>query len=464
MRVLMLGMNHRTAPVELRERLALSGAALDDAIDRFRALYPLCEFVALSTCNRTEFYLARPVHEPPSFAELTDFLVALHGVDRGVLQAATIHRENDQAVAQLFRVACGLESMVLGEPQILGQVKRAYEQAALRQAVGPVLHRVFQQAIALAKQVRHSTGIDHGRVSVGSVACDFARQIFQRFDDKTVLAIGAGEMAKLTLRHLAKLRPGKLWLTNRTLARATALAQQLGLTADLGGARSFDDLDNLLIEADIVLTSTAAVEPIITARQFKRLLRRRRSRPLFIVDIAVPRDVEPEVGTLSNIYLYNIDDLQRVVAQTHEDRTGQVEQANAMVLQAMRACMTEIQNRDIGKLIRALRQKLHDVGEAELQRTTRKLAALSQAQLQAALPELLEEHTHRVLNKILHLPLSQLDRSAADPERSGLGFHAAALRRLFALEEEGNLQEGVGSRETEVRSQEAEVSSQRRKA
>jgi glutamyl-tRNA reductase len=439
MRIVTLSISHRTASVDLRERITIAGDRVDAALDTFRRLYPQAEAVVLSTCNRTELYVARPAHEPPTFEHLDAFLAEFCQVPTREVAAAAIHREQDQAVAHLFRVTTGLESMVLGEPQILGQVKRAYESSQRKEAVGPVLHRVFQQAISVAKQVRNESGIDEGRTSVGSVAVDYIAQVFERFDDKVMVAVGAGEMVKLTLRHLMKLKPAKLWLANRTRQRADDLAALMSLGGPQGGVRPFEELDELLVEADIVLTSTGATKPIITESRFKPLIRRRRSRPIVIVDIAVPRDVEPAVGKLSNVYLYNIDDLQRVVLKTHESRSALVEACEQRVVEAARACMTGVQHRDVGVLIRALREKLHDFAAVERQRTLKKLAGAtgaSNGEAEALRMEM-EEHDHRLVNKILHLPLSQLDMK--DPD-APLSFVAAALRRLFVLDD-GNTKE-----------------------
>ena len=427
MRIVMVGLNHRTAPVELRERVAFQGDALHAALDRLREQHPHAELAILSTCNRTEIYLARGTHESPTVDHLIELLSRGIAEDTARIRAALVHREGEQAVLHLFRVCAGLDSMVLGEPQVLGQAKRAYEVAQNRCTVGPVLHRVFQDAIAVAKRVRTETGIDSGRGSVGSVAVDFARQIFQDFSDKTVVGIGAGELAKLTLTHLAGLKPARLWITNRTASRAETLARRLNIAVDAGGVRSFEDLDALLVEADVVLTATGADRPIITAERFKPLLRKRRFRPLFIIDVALPRDVEPEVGSLANIYLYNLDDLQRAIAQTQQSRAEEAQQCEEQLRDAARACLAQVQNRDVGVLIKALRHKLHELGKAEQERTMRKLAASPRD-----VESLLEEHTHRVINKILHMPLSQMDQRKAD---SPLAFYAAALRRLFDLHE-----------------------------
>jgi glutamyl-tRNA reductase len=427
MNITLLGISHRTAAVELREKLALDPDALSRAAAAFRAAYPEAELTVVSTCNRVEWYIARPLQQPPDIDQLRDFVAEQSGVTRESLVASSIQRENLSAVEHLMRVTCGIESMVVGEPQIIGQVKRSYEQAVALGSVGPVLHLLFQEALRLGKQVRTETGIDTGRVSVSSVAVDFARQIFDQFDDKTVVGIGAGDMAKLTLKHLIDLKPKRLWLCNRSIDRARALTERLAISSEQGGARQMDDLDELLVEADIVLTSTGSREPVITVERFTPLLKRRRFRPLFIIDIAVPRDVESAVGGLNNVYLYNIDDLQQVVEQTHEQRSVLAEQASASIRTAADACMTQIQNRDIGQLIRALRSRLHEIGDLEKQRTIRKLEHASPQDL----PALIDEHTHRVVNKILHMPVSQLDRHQPP---ATLGFFAAALRRLFRLE------------------------------
>jgi glutamyl-tRNA reductase len=429
MRVLFVGINHRTAPVELRERFAMP----DDPrpqLDAFRQRFPHAECVILSTCNRVEVYAARPTHDPPKGEDIQRFLAERFGVPMEQVATACIHREQDQAISHLFRVCCGLDSMVLGEPQILGQVKRAYESAKGSNAAGPVLHKVFQQAIATAKQARTETGIDAGRVSVGSVAADLARQVFSKFADKTVLGIGAGEVAKLTLRHLLDLTPEHLWLVNRTAERASDLAQKFDLAHPLGGARPWDQLDELLVEADIVVTSTAAPKPILTPDRFKPILKRRRHRPLFVIDLAVPRDADPAIGSMTNLYLYNIDDLQAIVAQSLGLRGDEAQACERHVSRAVAACMSEITHADLGQLIRRLRSKLHNIGEDERQRTLKKMADCHDP---GAVGDALDEHTHRLINKILHMPLSQLNQRNRD---APLGFYAAALRRLFDLDED----------------------------
>lgn len=440
MRILMLGLSHRTADVALREKLSLEGDRALQMIVRLRERFPQAECVVLSTCNRTELYLARPSHHGPSATELQMLLGQVTSVPLETVASVAIHREQEQALRHLFHVCVGLDSMVLGEPQILGQVKRAYEWAIGQHMVGPVLHQVFQRAIATAKALRHETPIGEGRTSVGSVAVEFARRIFSDFSDKTITCIGAGEMVKLTLRHLQTLQPQKVWIINRTLARAVALAEQTGLQHPAlarGGARPWEALDSLLVESDIIITCTGATQPLLTAERFRPLLKQRRGRPLLLIDIAVPRDIDPAIGSMRNTYLYNLDDLQKVVEASLSDRAETAQACQARVSSAVAACLSDLQHRDLGALVRQLREQLHTIGRVELDRTFRRLRARLGDQIseesQADAERMLQEHTHRVVNKILHLPLSQLDHHNPD---APLGFYAAALRRLFDLHEE----------------------------
>lgn len=432
MRIMMVGLNHRTASVNLREQLAVAGDDVPATLRELSERFPGIEAALISTCNRTELYVARPAEQAPGAAELRQFLSEQADVDPEALTPATIHREQGPAAQHLFAVAGGLDSMVVGEPQILGQVKRAYEAAAEAETVGSILHQLFQQAIATGKAVRRDTAIGEGNLSVGSVAVDFARQIFDALTDKEVLSIGIGEMTKPMLRHLLGQSPRKLWLVNRTTSQASALARQLALPDTQGGAQPWDQLNELLVQSDIVLTATGAAEPIITHEHLKPLLRRRRNRPLFIIDIALPRDVDQSVGALNNVFLYNIDDLQSAIHANRDHRGQAVQACQQQVNDAAAACMAQIQHQDLGYLVRHLRQQLHAIGQQEQQRTNRKLAAHAQSGDPDKLSDIVNEHTHRVINKILHLPLSQLDNRDAD---APLGFYAAALRRLFQLDD-----------------------------
>ena len=426
MRLVMVGLNHRTAELSVREQIAQrlgDGSRIGQAL---RQTYPDVEVAALSTCNRIEIYIARPTHEPPSGDQLAHWMVEQAGVEQA--RASVIHREQDQAATHLFRVAAGLDSMVLGESQILGQVRRAYDAARDAGWVGSTLHKLFQEAISTAKRVRSEAGLDALEASVGSAAVRFSRGVFDHFDDKSVLAVGAGEIVKSTVKQLAAVQPRRIRIVNRTLASAQSLADALHL--DVGQCvRPWDDLDACLTEADVVITGTGASDPILTRQRMRGVVKARRRRPLLILDIALPRDVEPDVGSLANVYLYNLDDLQGAIDQDARQKQQQVEHAARIIHEAVASCMAQIHHRDLGRLIRALRRKLHEVGDQERQRTRAKLAGAGPD----AVERVLDEHTQRVINKILHMPLSQLDQR--NPE-APLGFYAAALRRLFDLQQD----------------------------
>lgn len=444
MRVHLLGVSYRTAGIDLRDRLAVVPRGLDHAVGVLRRRCPGAEAVVLSTCNRTELYLAGRAGDPLAGVDARGVLAEVCKVTPGDLGDAMLHRVDGQAVSHVFRVACGLDSMILGEREVLGQLRRAYEAAVERRSAGPVLHRVFQQAIRVAKRARTETGIDEGRVSIGSIAVDFARQIFERFDDKTVLGIGAGPAAKLTLRHMQALGPARVWVTNRSADRAGALASRLGLSAGGGGARPIGELDALITEADIVLTSTGAPRAILSVERVQPLLKKRRGRPLFIVDTAVPRDVDPRVGGLKNVYLYNIDDLQRVAAETHGQRQGQAARCETMLSDAVKTCMMHLENHDVGQVVHALRRRLHALGLAEQRRTGRKLTSLHDIGLADEIERLLGEHTHRLINKVLHVPLARLQARDGD---APVGLYLEALRELFELEDVASEGESVAAEE-----------------
>ncbi|GAB4110940.1 MAG: glutamyl-tRNA reductase [Phycisphaeraceae bacterium] len=428
MRVLFVGINHRTAPLSLRERCAVVGD-IQPYLHAIKQRFPASECVVLSTCNRLEVYATRPNQQPPDADDLRAILAELFEVPADQLAAATIHREQDQAIGHLFRVCCGLDSMVIGEPQILGQVKRAYESAVAYGTVGPVLHRVFQQAIAAARQARTATGIDQRPRSVGSIAAGLAQQVFNDLSRRTILAIGAGEIAEDTLQHLLRHKPGRLLVINRTSERALQLAEQLGLTSDLGGARPWEELDHLLKKTDVVVTSASAPEPILTPTRLKPILKRRCYRPLVVIDLGLPRNVDPAVGSMKNLYLHNLDDLQHLTAHGTGPQADVIHACESHLNRAVTACLSQITHANLGQLIRQLRNQLHDLGQEENRRTLRKLTQQADS---PAVRQAIEEHTHRLINKILHLPLSQIDHRNPD---APLGFYAAALRRLFDLKD-----------------------------
>ena len=310
-RLLAVGVDHRSAPASVREALAFDGPKYDQGLQTLSQTFPGTELVILSTCNRVEIYLAGTPETAPEAEALSDFLVKFHGVRSELFSGHLVSYHDEGAVGHLFRVAASLESLVLGEGQILGQVREAYRAAVDRKTVGPIFHTVFQTALKVGKMVREKTGMDQGRLSVASVAVDLAREVFDTFADKTVLVIGAGKMGDLTLQHLKALSPGRILITNRHPDKAEAAASRWN-----GQAVPFDRLGQALIEADLVVSTTAATEPVVTLDQYVRVQRARRNRLALILDIAIPRDFDPRIGDLDQVTLYHVDDLRARLSRT----------------------------------------------------------------------------------------------------------------------------------------------------
>lgn len=428
-RLLLMGLNHATAPVAVRERITLDVAGCREAMRAFRGKFPRAEVVILSTCNRVELYSARAVHEHPRGDELIQFLADLRDLPVELLRPHLYEKANRDVVTHLFRVASSLDSMILGETQILGQVRHAYEMAKAEGAVGAMLNPLFQRAVGVGKTVLSQTAIAEGRLSVASVAVDYARRIFQRFDDKTVLSVGAGKMGVLVLQHFARLSPGRLVVCSRELERAQRVAGQFG-----GAGLPMDQLDEALASADIVVTSTGATRPVITRRQFEPILRMRHERPIFLIDIAVPRDVEAEVGQLEQVHLYNLDDLQQAVSGTRDSRRQAIADAEKLVADAVEEFVTWAQTRQLGPLIEQLYERSHRMALEEVERMVgRRADASPQDRAQ------LEELARRIVNKLLHDPVQQL-RTRDDQAVSG-GAYVHAMQKLFRLEVERGREE-----------------------
>jgi glutamyl-tRNA reductase len=427
-RLLLLGLNHATAPLAVRERLAFNEAQRRAAVLAFRERFPDAEAVLLSTCNRVELYAGRAVHGRPRVEEMVEFLAGFHGVDASVVRPHLYEKSNADVVRHLFTVASSLDSMVLGETQIIGQVREAYDVARELASAGPMLHPLFQRAIAVGKQVMSQTPITEGRLSVASVAVDYARQIFDRFGDKTVLSIGAGEMAQLALQHFRELRPGRLLVCNRDPAKAAALAREFG-----GEAVPFDRLHDWLVQADVVISSTGSTLPIITRAQFDGLLRQRRYRPIFLIDIALPRDIEAGVGELEHVYLYNLDDLQKVVQGTHAQRRGAIDAAGRIVEQEVREFAVWHRQREVGPMIERLYGRYHRIAQEELARTLNKMPDLSAEQRSQV-----EDLARRLVNKMLHDPVHTLRKGGAEDAHAGgpAAPYLHAMEKLFKLSDE----------------------------
>jgi len=418
MRLFAVGVSHRTAPVELRETVDFARRGLPLALEALRERRLAREAVVLSTCNRAEIYVAA---DSEAAAESCGrFIGEFNGVDWKTLEPHVVVYRGPEAAGHLFRVAAGLDSLVVGEPQILGQVKNAFTAASEFKSTGALTHRLFTTAFSVGKRVRSETGLGEGAVSVSYAAIALARKIFGRLKGLNVLILGAGEMAALTGTHLRAQEVGQLTIASRTLASAEALAAELS-----GQAIPWSSLAQALPAADIVVTATGSPEPVLTRARVEEAMRPRRGRALFIIDIAVPRDVDPEAGSLDQVFLYNIDDLQTIVKENLARRTTEVQRAESIVREEVDRFRAWMQSRDVVPTVVALRQQFETIRKAELQRLEPKLASLS--------PDArarVDEVTHLIVEKLLLTPTEQL--KAADDEATALAY-SDALNRLFKL-------------------------------
>ncbi len=424
MQILQVGLSHQTAPVEIREQLALSEAAVPVAL---RTLCPnngrdsgyALEGAVLSTCNRLEVYA---VLESPSRSDgdIRDFLAAVSGASRMVFDPHLQVHEGEAAVTHLCEVASGLDSMVLGESEIQGQVAQAHQLALTHGAAGPVINALFRAAVRAGKRARTETAISEHATSVSHVAVELAAQIFDDLAQKRALLVGAGEMAELAAKNLVDNGVGSLLVVNRSPGRAAGLAKQFG-----GEALGWDHLTQALHQADIVISSTAAPHAILRSEAVADAMHMRRNRPLFIIDIAVPRDVEPAVGDLSNVFLYDIDDFQQVVEANLAQRRREVPRVEAIIRKEVADFLAWFRARDVVPTIVDLRQHIDSIRESELERILQKLEHLPEQERNAIL-----SFSQRLVNKILHQPTVRLKEHANGREAY---LYTEAVRDLFGI-------------------------------
>jgi len=416
MRILLTGLNHKTAPVELRERLAIASEKLALETRGLLAHDGVREGLILSTCNRVELLVCHEGGDPA----LPAYLSRLFAVDARTLQPHLYEYRDAEAVRHLFRVAASLDSMVVGEPQILGQVKESYTTARSVGAVGPELERLLQSAFAAAKKVRSETRIGASSVSIASVAVDLAKKIFGSLEGKRVLLVGAGKMSELAARHLMQQGAGSLLIANRTHERAIDLARKFN-----GHVVRFDELHARADEADILITSTGSPEFLFRAPHAQQFLQRRRNRPMFFIDIAVPRDIDPEINRLEGIFLYDIDDLQSVAASNLADRGGEARHAEVILEQELTRYHQRVEALDVVPALVDLQAAAEEMRLAELRRNHAHLRGLTASQ-QAAV----ESMTRGLMNKFLHQPLQMLKAAA----REGDAARVEAIRSAFLRE------------------------------
>jgi glutamyl-tRNA reductase len=400
MPLIALGLNHQTAPLPLREKVAVDAAALPEALASLTGVEGVQEAAVLSTCNRTEIYAHL---EGDGEQGLVRWLAERHGMDPEALDGYLYRHGEGDAVRHLFRVATGLDSLVLGEPQILGQVKEAWQAARAAGSLRNPLDRLFQQTFAVAKRVRTDTRVGAHPVSVAFAAVRLARQAFARLDEATVLLIGAGDTIELAARHLADAKVRRLLVANRTLEHAQTLASRHG-----GVALALSDLDRHLDEADIVISATASRVPVLGKAQVEAALKARRHRPMFLLDLAVPRDIAEDVGTLRDVYLYTVDDLEQVIEDNRASRREAAQQAEAIIDLQVEHYLGWWQAQGRQDALRRLRADGESARDAALAR------AAAQLEAGEAPREVLQRLAHQLTNRLLHAPSTALRRAALD--------------------------------------------------
>lgn len=422
MSIVLVGVNHKTAPVEVRELLAFSDQACSEGLRKLVDGEVVREGLIVSTCNRVEI-LSTTSSDQIHLGQqrITEFLDAEHNLPPGFLSNHIYSHANDQAIRHLFRVASSLDSMVVGEPQVLGQVRHAYSLAVEAGTAGRVLNRLVHHTFRVAKRIRSETGIAASAVSISYMAVELGRKIFDSLKGRTVLLIGAGEMAELSARHLVGAGATRVIISNRTEQAAQRLASEFG-----GETVPFDQLVNGLAEADVVICSTGAPNYVVTEQLAQAARERRRNRPTCMIDISVPRNIDPAVGKVPNVFVFDIDDLESVISSNIREREREAERAELIVQSEVMQFQQSMRVMDIGPTIGALRQKLQAMAKGEMERQRKRLGPLT-AEQEAAIEALLMS----TVNKISHPVLNQMRRSYETSDADTV----QALRDIFGLEE-----------------------------
>ncbi len=418
--IVLLGLNHKTAPVEVRECIAFTSDQTAAALDTLKSEPTISEVMLFSTCNRVEVLCVAP-QTSTAVAAVKKFISRFNKIPLDDFENALyVHTGND-AVRHIFRVAASLDSMVVGEPQILGQIKEAYRLATQKKASGVILNRLLHRTFFVAKRIRSETGIGGHAVSISYAAIELGKKIFGSLDGKKVLLIGAGEMAELAVEHLIRNRAHNIRVANRTFQRAVELSERFK-----GSAIRIEELVPTLTDVDIVISSTGSQEFILHRDQVKAIMRKRRNRPLFFIDIAVPRDIDPAINRLSNTYVYDIDDLKGVIEENIEDRQREAVKGERIVDEAVVRFHQWYISLDVVPTIIALRQKLESIAAAEISRT------LHSGNISDEGRQALERMTQALVNKFLHDPTEVLKRNGCQGGRS---LYLDMARKLFKLDE-----------------------------
>ncbi len=421
MHLITVGLSHKTAPIEIREKLTFPESRQEEALARLTSSDEIAEAAILSTCNRTELYTVAGSPEAGKDA-IVDFLADYHDLDRTELARYLYGMEDAAVVLHLFRVVSSLDSMVLGEAQILGQTKDAYEHALEYGTTGRVLNRLFRQSFEVGKRVRTETEIGESAVSISYAAIELGKKVFDTLNGKTVLVLGAGKMSELTAKHLVSNGVKQVLVANRTFERAEELARRFE-----GEPIEWDAMFERMREADIVISSTGAPHYVVTRDKVAGAMKGRSGRPLFLIDIAVPRDIEPAVNDVNGCYLYDIDDLNGVVESNLEERMREARRAEAIIEEEMAEFGAWLEGMEVVPTIAAIRARAEQTRQAELEKALKRLPGLSEKELQTV-----EKLTESIVNKMLHDPTARLREAAAEKD----GYELVdAVRQLYALDE-----------------------------
>ena len=422
--IVSIGTSHHIAPIEFREKLAFSEAQLTESLQHLRESYQIHEAVILSTCNRVEVYaVVNSVRTADTAAKmLVEFLSHYHRIGVGSLKKWTYLHHNLETIQHLFRVTASLDSMVVGESQILGQVKTAYDTSREAGGGGAILNRLFTKAFSVGKRVRSETTIATGAVSISYAAVELAKKIFNTLEGKTVAILGAGEMSELTAKHLVSNGVSNVIVANRTYERAVKVAEKFN-----GTPIAYDNDLDFLIDADIVISSTDAPDYLIKRQPLANIMRKRKHRYMFLIDIAVPRDIDPDVSKIDHAFLYNIDDLEAVVASNLKDRQQEANRAEQIVAEEAKRFYAQLQIFQVNPTIKALHQQFREIADTELQACFYKTTLSDQQEAAVA------SMTQAIVKKLLHHPMQNL-RCAVNDGDADHGQYIQALQELFALD------------------------------
>lgn len=428
--LMLVGLNHKTAPIEIREGLSFPPSSIEVGLKRLHEKSGINECAILSTCNRIEVYAVTENEE--CVEEIKQFLSEFHNISLDFLSHYLYVLIGHAVIGHLFRVTSSLDSMVVGEPQILGQVKDGYRMAACKQTIGLILNRLFHRAFFVAKRIRTETGIGNHTVSVSHVAVELAKKIFDDLSGRRVMLIGTGKMGELALRHLVAEGVRDLVIANRTLERAQEITEKIR-----GRAIKIEEVCHYLKSADIVITATGSNDFIIKPQNVREALKLRRNEPIFMIDIGVPRDIDPRVGELGNVYLYDIDDLQGVANENLKIRHEHIKKAEEIVLQGELEFQTWLDGLKAVPTIISMRRRFNEIKRAELEKAFKKLGEVSERE-----SEIIEGMASGIIGKILHCPVTNLKREASTLTGA---LYMDTIRELFKLDEELELKNGRDS-------------------